>query len=294
MNFSLCGFFIFLLLFFCSCKKEIAPAYNSGCLSPYLSPSFPADDPNFECCNCGFDVQEIYSSAIPYDYYYPFFNPDNRNQIVYYRGDNTQSIFKGYEIWFLDFCTQKRQLLAKDALYGIELGANDWVFYTAINQNIYKIKSNGDSLTQVTFTHGGYNRDPKLSPSGTQLLYQTEVNGITNLLIRDFNTGEFDTIKTASAAGSWCWIDANRIFYAVWRNTAVVALCVFDIKTRQETEIQELSVGASIALLIANAQYLKKDNSIIWCAYKTVGKTNINTGEHKILLNAFENEVFLG
>jgi hypothetical protein len=133
-----------------------------------------------------------------------------------------------------------------------------------------------------------------LNPLGNQLLYQTEVNGITNLLIQDFNTEEFDTIKTTPVVGSWCWIDTNRIFYAVWRNTSVVALCVFDIKTRQETELQELSVGASIALLIANTQYLKKDNSIIWCAYKTVGKTNINTGENKVLLNAFDHEVFFG
>jgi hypothetical protein len=131
MNFSLYNILIILLLFFCSCQKEMAPADNSGCLKPFLSPSFPAKDPNFDCCDCGVDVQEIFSSVIPYDYYYPCFNPNNRNQMVYYRGDNTQSLFSGYEIWFMDFCTQKRQLLANDALYGIEWGSNNWVFYTA-------------------------------------------------------------------------------------------------------------------------------------------------------------------
>lgn len=294
MRFPLCSIFTFSLLFFWSCKKEIAPPDNTGCLRPYLSLSFPAEDPNFDCCNCGMDVAEIFSSAIPYDYFYPCFNPNNRNQIVYYRRDNTQSPSNGFEIWFLDFCTQNRLKLATDALYGINWGSNDWVFYTATNQNIYKIKSNGDSLTQVTATLGGYNRYPKFSPSGIQFMYQSEINGITNLLIQDINTGEIDTIKTTSAIVSWCWIDENNIFYAIWKNADELTLRVFDINTRQETELSSLLVGVSIDLLIDNAQYVKKDHSILWCAYKTVGKTNINTGENTILLNAFDHEVFLG
>ncbi|HAD12232.1 MAG TPA: hypothetical protein DCF33_07315 [Saprospirales bacterium] len=68
MKLSSCRIGIFLLLSFWACKKEIAPPYDSGCLLPYLSPSFPTDDPNFNCCDCGVDVQEVYSSVIPFDY----------------------------------------------------------------------------------------------------------------------------------------------------------------------------------------------------------------------------------
>lgn len=293
MNFARASIFIVLLPTFLNCKKDVGSDISLGCIKQHLIVSFPSEDTTYNCCNCAVDWQEVFSSDIPYDYFYPCLNPSNSDQISYYRRDNSQVWFNGYEIWTVDFCNNERLKLVGNALYGINWSKSGWIFYTAIDQNIYKIKNNGDSLTQITFTTGGYNRYPKISPSGNKFMYQSEVSGITNLLIQDFLSGSVDTIKTTPATGAWSWIDDDRIFYTMLGNDNTQTLFVFDIYTRQEKELHRLSIQGSLDSLIITTIPLLKENSLLWCAHKFVGKTDLSSGESTIILAAFKQERFL-
>lgn len=213
--------------------------------------------------------------------------------MAYYRHDNTQALFTGYEIWVADFCKNEKRSIVKDALYGTNWSKNDWIFYTAVDQNIYKIKSNGDSLIQVTFTANGYNRYPKISPSGNKFMYQSEAGGITNLLIQDFSSGKVDTIRTTPAISAWSWIDDERIFYTELGSDNTQYLFVFNIYTRLEKKLQQVSIQGSLDSLIISAIPLLKENTVLWCANKVIGKTNLSSGETSILLKAFKQEWFL-
>jgi len=293
MDFFRISIFIVLLLTVLSCKKEIGPDNSLGCVKQYLTGSFPSEDPNYNCCNCSVDWEEISSSDIPYDYLYPCLNPSNNDQLAYYKHDNTKAWFTGYEIWVVDFCNHENLKIIENALYGINWSKNDWIFYTAIDQNIYKIRSNGDSLTQITFTTGGYNRYPKISSSGNNFMYQSELNGVTNLLIQDFLSGNIDTIRTTPAISAWCWIDDERIFYTILGNDNTQDLFLFNIYTRQEKHLHQFSIQGSLDSLVTTAIPLLKENAVLWCAYKVVGKTNLSSGESSIILNAFKQEQFL-
>ncbi len=259
-------------------------------------PSKSVDDTTYNCCpNCPFDHEEVYSSAIPFDYTTPCFNPLNSNQVVYYRYDNSK-IEVGFEIWVVDLCTNDRKKIADNALYGIDWGASGWIAYTADDQNIYKIKPNGDSLTQLTFI-GEYNRYPKWDLKGGRIAYNCQIGNNSHFIILNTNTWARDTVADLWTSGAWNWLDENRLTYATasWNSTTGVTtqyLRIFDLQNKQSTLLHTLNIADNNDSLLISTDYALNINSIVWCAYGTIGRTNINTGQFKIIKSAYRQESF--
>ncbi|HLP96006.1 MAG TPA: hypothetical protein VK168_18315 [Saprospiraceae bacterium] len=294
MNILLYANVTVLTLILLGCKVDPSITINQTCMESHLINYFPSEDPSYNCCNCPVDWQEVYSGGIPFDYFYPCLNPNNNDQMVYYRGDNSQIWFSGFQIYRIDFCSNETILLVDNAFYGIDWSKSGWIFYTAVDQNIYKVKDNGDSLTQITFTTGGYNRYPKTSPSGNKVMYQSEVEGITSLLILDLLSGTVDTIETTPAIFTWNWLDNDRIFYTKRENNTQ-GLFIFNVYTRQEKKLHDISLGGgSLNSKVISAIPLLNENSILWCSSKVIGKTNLSTGNYSIILKTFKQELLLG
>lgn len=259
-------------------------------------PSESVDDTTYNCCpDCLVDPEELYSSAIPYDYSAPCFDPNNSNRIAYYRFDNTKFDI-GSEIWVLDLCSGEKQKIVDNALYGIDWSTKDWIVYTADNQQIYKIKSNGDSLTQLT-TFGDYNRYPKWDTKGDRILFQRQNGGLSELILFNLDESMFDTITELSSIGAWNWIGDNEISYvtATWdASTGITTqyLKKFDLTTRQSMLLHTLDIVGSNSNILLSTDYSERDNSIIWSAYGIIGKTNANTGAYKIIKDAYRQESF--
>lgn len=261
-----------------------------NCLEQESFPLASVDDTTYNCCpNCLVDPEELYFAGQPYDYAYPCFNPNNSNQIAYYRYD-TKTVEAGWEIWMQDLCTSEKKMLVKDANYGIDWSVKDWIVYTAIDQQIYKIKSNGDSLTRLT-PRGDYNRYPKWDTKGERIMYECEDSGDTRTIMFGDQTGVRDTIPELSRIGAWNWVGDNQISYvtATWDATTGITtqyLSKFDLISRQSTLLHTFG----LINVLLSTDYSNNANSIIWCAYGTIGKLNINTGENKTIKDAYRQE----
>jgi len=292
--------YIFLLLLACllasCCDDEAIPVAN--CLSGLESFAEEApivDDTTFKFCQECFiiDCEEVYSSDIPFDYYYPCFNPNNPEQLAYCRDETT--VFKlGYELWVIDFCTGEKKMLVDNLFYGLDWSVKDWLIYTATDQNIWKIKSNGDSLTQLTFV-GNYNRLPKWSPSGSRIAYNTEQNGETHFIIASENGVSIDTIDELYTSGAWSWIDEKRICYWIALSNGTptpLQMNYYNLETKEIKSLHTLTVGSTNDSLVQFTAPLLRENSVLWFSIGLIGKTDLETGNYEIIRKRGRQEWF--
>jgi len=264
----------------------------------YYSENAPiSDDTTFRFCygECEFiECEEIYSSDIPFDYYYPCFNPKNAEQLAYCR-DRTTDIKLGYELWVIDFCNGEQKMLADNVFYGLDWSVKDWLIYTGTDQNIWKIKSNGDSLTQLTFV-GDYNRYPKWSPKGDRLAFQRQTgNNLSILIIVDEDGVVLDTIEQLTSVGQWSWIDENRICYMIAvPNTSptIEQMNYYNLETKEIKFLHNLTIGITNDSIVLYTASMPNENSVIWLSMDLIGKTNLSTGKFEILRHAFRQEWF--
>lgn len=293
--------FIVLLPFLASCCKDddnnnpMPPVMNcmEG-LENFTEPALEvADSSIMQCDDCFADCEELYSPAIPYDYYYPSFNPNDPEQFAYYRFDNTKFEVAS-ELWVADFCTGEKEMLVNNALYGLDWSIKDWLVYTADDQNIWKIKSNGDSLTQLTFV-GDFNRYPKWNPDANKIAFQSEIMGNTFFFISNEFGESIDTIEELSYSRTWSWIDNDRICYFVGEfngSFTTQKMNIYNTQTKEVDFLHNLIIQQTNDSLVLNAVSFPSDNSIVWCALGFVGKTDLSTGSFEILRERLYHERF--
>lgn len=288
-------FYIFLLLLAC---REHAPLEESyGCITDFTTPAVASDDSAFACCNCAFDWEEITSGGIRYDYLYPYTNPENNNQVVYCFRDNAHAYTPGYELWLLDFCSKSRKKLATGASSsGCSWGPHNWVIFTTIGQEIYKVKSNGDSLTQLVFNSNDYNRSPRFNLSRDKFAYQTENSGlgIVYFLIQDFYSGQTDTITSMKYAETWEWVNDHELFFTTLNHDLSLDLNIYNISTKKSIKLNNLPCAQLLDYVIFNVMPVSSENALLWCTPKRIGKIDLSTGEYQILSTAFRQENYLG
>lgn len=129
------------------------------------------------------------------------FNPDNPYEISFF-----SKIEDKHGIFVYNFCTNTtRFVIGSDFYYyGYTWGPGEWLFFTAYDQNIWKVKSNGDSLSQIT-TSGQYNSKVKVSPDGKYISFR-ELQQFKLL-----NTSD-NTITVTSILPTWYyWLSNDEI-----------------------------------------------------------------------------------
>ena len=292
--------FIVLLPFLASCCKDddnnpMPPVITCMAgLDNFTEPaSEVADSSIMACDDCIQDCEELYSPAIPYDYEYPCFNPGDPEQLAYYRYDNTGFNFAS-ELWVADFCTGEKKMIADNVLYGLDWSVKDWLVYTAADQNIWKIKSNGDSLTQLTFM-GDFNRHPKWNPDGDKIAYNTQTGSFGHFIIINENGAAMDTIEELRTAGAWSWVDKDRICYMAGEyngSFTTQKMNIYNTRTKEIRFLHNLIIRHTNDSLVLNTVSFPSDNSVVWCARGIIGKTDLSTGSFEILRERLYHEHF--
>src|ERR1700752_1826249 len=132
----------FALVAFASCKKD----------PPVSSTSTPSQNET-DCLNF-----QTTSTAVTIDwphidtvYNTPRFNPSNPNEIVYVQGITRTN--KTYLVK-RNLITGRETQIISDVWQRPDWSVKDWIVFNHADNQVWKIKSNGDSLQQLT-TQGG-------------------------------------------------------------------------------------------------------------------------------------------
>jgi hypothetical protein len=196
---------LLIILFNYACRRE---PVCTDCLDPDCTfwNTIPADnsDTLFSIEPCG--SQTEYLLPPNYNYWDGCFNPRNNNQIAFIRW-NTQNIPFIFELCTYDFCNDRLKVLTNTAFSQPDWSIKDWIVFKGAGSQIWKIKSNGDSLTQLTIVGGNANFNrPRWNNNGDRFLVSYWVDNF----ILDENGVFLDTLPNPSPLFDW---DGKSIIY---------------------------------------------------------------------------------
>ncbi|MGM0480112.1 MAG: TolB family protein [Bacteroidota bacterium] len=212
-----------------------------------------------------------YLNLEEYVYSDPILNPNNAFEFAFIRdeGNSNQSPGWNSELCTYNFCSNEMNILTDVVGYDIDWSAKNWILFTGKDYELYKIKSNGDSLTQLTNT-GTWNDNAKWNPDGTKYLYfdadaiRHKICDEEGNLIKDFsnNMAEFDWLNDekiifSRSSGSELFIkeynietDSEELLYSQPHEGSGEPLSVHDGKVyfTSETGIHVYENGAETLL----------------------------------------------
>jgi len=82
----------------------------------------------------------------------PYFNPNNKDEIIYRLESYTESGgFISSHLWKINLIAKENELLIDDVRYNPKWGISDWLLFNRRDNQVWKMKSNGDNPTQLTF-----------------------------------------------------------------------------------------------------------------------------------------------
>lgn len=143
-------------------------------------------------------------------------NPLNEKEFLY-----TAFIDNEFELWKYNLQDSSTELIANvNVDFKPDWSVTGWIVFTQANQ-IFKCKSNGDSLTQLTF--GEKNYYPTWSPDGHQIIFERNYSDTiaTGLVTIDKDGIVLEEVKSTLFAGSsYTWSpDGSKV--AFWSSSNV-------------------------------------------------------------------------
>lgn len=205
-----------LLSIFCLCscnpeKDNILPnpineIEEEPCLWDAYVTKVVNQDSSIEFLQCPFEPFEHYIGK--YRYSYPEFNPKNPNEFAYIRYDN-EGHGLIHELWIFDFCTGENRYVTDKIMTRLDWSVKDWLLFTGKDRQLWKIKSNGDSLTQLTFS-GFSNFDGKWRSDGNQFLFK-KIGQQTWSIIADADGNHLDTLDRINSFRTY-WKNSKEIY----------------------------------------------------------------------------------
>ncbi|MEZ4939960.1 MAG: hypothetical protein R3D58_03770 [Saprospiraceae bacterium] len=181
--------FLFGICLFFACKDSPEP-FNPDCTFDYTAPAYNLDTlfPYLDPCG----VLTDYTMPERYGYYDACFNPLNNNQIAFVRHD--YSTFPvTIELCTFDFCTGNLKVLTNVCFLSPDWGAADWIAFRGKDKQIWMIKPNGDSLTQMTFTNSNH-ASPQWDDKGEKILFYETFPQYFNHIVMNIEGQRLDTI----------------------------------------------------------------------------------------------------
>jgi Tol biopolymer transport system component len=156
---------------------------------------------------------------------------------------------------------------------------------------LWKIKSNSDSLTQLT-TSGNFNNNAIWNSEGTKLIYRKAGAGSAPslFLMIDETGGTIDTIPELRYISSWHWSSDDEIISCITANAMdEVVLGFYNINNREFSEMPPLDVPQYGYIM--DTDWITEDISV-WGTYQLIGTTDIITNESKEIAKGYQNRFY--
>jgi hypothetical protein len=194
-------------------------------------------------------------------------NPTNEFEICYLRNEIGVQNYNENELFVFDFCTGVARKIATNVRYGGNWSSLDWLIYTSKDGKLYKVKSNGDSLTALNISVAS--NDVKWSPDGTKFLY----NG-WHVMSSDGNK----LTSLANKVYDYDWVDNDQIVYNTLYSMTVY---VQSISTKTKKLLVDIPDGNSTFYsVIGNYLYcISSKNPGTYEALEITYKINLSTGD---------------
>lgn len=138
---------------------------------------------------------------------YPHFNPNNSDEIIFI--SHSQDNYPNSDLVRYNLESKERIVIIQGYFTGKpRWGKNDWILMQVLDNdgyNVYKIKSNGDNLTQLSPTsESGSYFDPLWNFTNENILYRLSLADSEKYILTDVEGGIIDTLSSGGQhMSSW-------------------------------------------------------------------------------------------
>lgn len=278
------------VLFIISCRKD------TGKL-PVSLPTLPEPEDTFVC-----EKRDIDTLPVPieppsgYDFANKYgkdgivemaCDPNDKN-VIYY---TTLEHFNFNYLYKYNRKTGLKTLLDKNVLMSVSANKNGWLVYVKYDKNIYKIKTNGDSLKQLT--KKGTCLNPAWNFEGNYVYYYDDgfISYGGNKVYKLNSNGSYvDTLKDISISSGVT--ETSDFLYYMKLEGSNFSIQQRNKKTGSERTVvsKQNNLGASV-----NATWFTdpEEQNIYW--YQEIGlfKTSLSTLQTNLLIEARLGKYFL-
>jgi len=238
--------------------------------------------------SCPLSISTVFPEK--YTYSYPVFNPNNSNEIAYQRRDTELQHGWNDELWVFNFCTGESRFLTDKIGYSPDWSVKDWIVFTGKDRQLWKIKSTGDSLLQLT-NAGGFNNHPSWNSEGDKIAYRHSSSTLGNhFLLADELGKTIDTISNFLVR-SWDWEFENISFVKEINNEDV--LQYYNLKTGEFKILDVAPIMGTSDSMLLNTIILKGHKAVLWNQMKQIGYTKILNGKRVILKKGADNRLYM-
>jgi hypothetical protein len=143
-----------------------------------------------------------------YTYFINSVNPENEFQIAFIKYTNNLFPRTQSELWVMDLCTQEKRYISNELLGGVDWSIKGWMVFTRKDLQLWKVKSSGDSLTQLTFE--GVNSSPSWNWDGSKILYRQPSDPGAVLITLDEKGKELSRTDTTYGFSSVFWTQNEK------------------------------------------------------------------------------------
>ncbi len=238
-----------------------------------------------------FDIETITYPEGEKNFGYIRSNPNNSKELIFYgkMGYPVEGIYK-YNIETF----QSELIIAANVMNHIDFSSSDWIIFDS-KYDIFKCKSNGDSITQLTFTDRNF--WPVWSPDGSQILYQRWSDEGTEWVIIDDegNYIEKPPFKMGDQISSWS-PDGKKIIFDRTSDACVEGtrgLFYYNFDNNEVVDITKAIAG--ICYPSGFIDWYNDSNTILISAglYRGIYRANILTMETEVIQEACSTNRYL-
>ncbi len=227
----------------------------------------------------------------------PRFNPNDGDEFVFMERPNGHPIH--YRIYRYRISTNTLFLLREGDHFTnmtnpLDWGGNGWILLnlgsSSEDANIFKMKDDGDSLIQLTFSSWNFN--PVWSPSCQSFGYRHTGGGLGRSVLVNTITNEQDTLFSAPLSTQVYWFEEDRIAYTqVQYGMDPISLCNVALDECQAIGTNpiasaDVGPGGSVNTGIGS-------DVLLWASESGLYRTSLVTGESSKLLDGCSSRYFV-
>ena len=225
-------------------------------------------------------------------YALPCFNPRNPREIVYYKADANFLTEHGLYVANLDTKQQRRIHAGSDYVLDVAWGPTGWLALSKGDQ-VWKLKANGDSLTQLTFGRPHYL--PQWSPDGQRLVCREPDSPGAPLIIIDKNGRKLATLTGFPTQQCHGWSpDGTKLVVEYGPYGQGYGVGVYEIASNRVDLVQVTDTNPNNSFGMLNgAAWLADSRNVIWSNGTGIYATDTRTHQTKKLHTGCTTRVYL-
>lgn len=253
-----------VMIFFVTCEKDPFIGYGCGDLDDLKEWGYIIDKDSIT-------------------YFSPCYNPNNNNEFVFIEKSDSDYISK---LCTFNMLTKEKVLLADYPSYHPQWGKNNWIVFNRFNSQIWKVKSNGDSLTMLFSEGTNYNL--VVNPEGNTFAFKNQIENEAKMLVSGINGIVADTLPTPIFnSASWSK-DNDRI--SVVRSGFAYIIGYYNSNFTLFTELYDNEGKTGEAWdYISDTEWFPDSKNILWLASGKYWVTSIDTKNTYVFYEPCEN-----